>query len=150
MTVCGLSSQISPASKNSAPIHHGQARSRLRPGQSSCLFLSSWVLRCVFCGKIFWKFLVLSNLTCAQEPRWLRVAWWTRTWTQGIWVSLGNQYCMTKHEFSYPQIVYWLRVSSVWNYPIGWANMKCSQNRIKWPRIESRLHRKSNNRPKFT
>ena len=25
--------------------------------------------------KSFWKFLVLSYLTCAQEPRWPRVAW---------------------------------------------------------------------------
>ena len=26
----------------------------------------------------FLKFSVLGNLTCAQETRWLRVAWWTR------------------------------------------------------------------------
>ena len=38
----------------------------------------------------------------------------------------GNQYCMTKHGCSYPQIVYWLRVSGVWNYPIRWAYIKCS------------------------
>ena len=25
------------------------------------------------------KFLALGNLMCAQEPQWLRVAWWTRT-----------------------------------------------------------------------
>ena len=30
----------------------------------------------------------------------------------------GNQYCMTKHCSSYPQIVYCLRVSGVWNYPM--------------------------------
>ena len=41
-------------------------------------FLLSWVLRCVLCGKFFWKFL---NRQCdgAEEPRWLRVAQWTRT-----------------------------------------------------------------------
>ena len=38
----------------------------------------------------------------------------------------GNQYCMTKHGSSYPQIVYWLRVSGVWNYPIRWAYIKFS------------------------
>jgi len=33
-----------------------------------------------YCGKMFWRFSVLVNLTCAKEPRWLvRVAWWTRT-----------------------------------------------------------------------
>ena len=30
----------------------------------------------------------------------------------------GNQYCMTKHGSSYPPIVYCLRVSGVWNYPM--------------------------------
>ena len=30
----------------------------------------------------------------------------------------GNQYCMTKHDSSYPQIVYCLHVSGVWNYPM--------------------------------
>ena len=40
----------------------------------------------------------------------------------------GNQYCMTKHGCSYPQIVYWLRVSGVWNYPIRWAYIKCSRS----------------------
>ena len=32
-----------------------------------------------FFGKCFWKFLILGNLKCAQETRWLRVAWWTRS-----------------------------------------------------------------------
>ena len=45
----------------------------------SYLLPSSWVKQCVFCGKFFSKFLVLGNLTCAQEPRWRRVAWRTRT-----------------------------------------------------------------------
>ena len=34
-----------------------------------------------FLWEFFWKFLILGNLTCAQEPRWLRVAWWTRTFS---------------------------------------------------------------------
>ena len=33
----------------------------------------------------------------------------------------GNQYCMTKHDSSYPQIVYCLCVSGVWNYPIAFT-----------------------------
>ena len=73
-TLCRLNSQISSASKNRAPIHHKNAKS-LRPGDS--LISSS---RHGYCGKMFWRFSVLVNLTCAQETRWLvRVAWWTRT-----------------------------------------------------------------------
>ena len=72
--LCRLNSQISSASKNRAPIHHKNAKS-LRPGGS--LISSS---RHGYCGKMLWRFSVLVNLTCAQEPRWLvRVAWWTRT-----------------------------------------------------------------------
>jgi len=37
-------------------------------------------------GKFFGKFLVLGNLTCAQKSRWLRVAWWTRT----FYISSSN------------------------------------------------------------
>ena len=56
---------------------HESAKS-LRPGQS--LIFSPRQGHCVvFCGKFFWKCLVLGNLTCAQEPRCLRVAWWTRS-----------------------------------------------------------------------
>ena len=40
----------------------------------------------------------------------------------------GNQYRMTRHGSSYPQTVYWLRVSGVWNYPIRWAYIKCSRS----------------------
>ena len=72
--LCRLNSQISSASKNRTPIHHNNAKS-LRPGGS--LISSS---RHGYCGKMLWRFSVLVNLTCAQEPRWLvRVAWWTRT-----------------------------------------------------------------------
>ena len=65
-------------------------------------------------------FLVLGNLTCAQEPRWLRVACCSG--------EPSSQNCMTKYGSSYPQIVHWLRVSGVWNYPIGWAYLKCSRS----------------------
>ena len=53
----------------------------------SSLFPSSWVLRCFFFygEKFFWKFPVLGNLPCAQEPRWLRVACWTRIFY--VWSS---------------------------------------------------------------
>ena len=44
----------------------------------------------------------------------------------------GNQNCMTKHGSSYPQIVYWLGVSVVWNYPRGWAYLKCSRSSRNW------------------
>ena len=120
MTVCSLNSQISPTSKNRRPIHHENTKS-LRPGQS---LISSPRHGCsnnvLFCGKMFWKFLALGNLTCPLEPWWLCVTQRMRTWTR----DLGNQYCMTKQGSSYPQIVYWLPVSSVWSYPIGWAHIK--------------------------
>ena len=60
--------------------HHGPRtdspwkRQILKASLVSYFFPSSWVLQCVFCGKILWKFMALGNLTCAQEPRWLRVA----------------------------------------------------------------------------
>ena len=64
---CSLDSQISPASKNRAPIHHERAKS-LRPGQS---LISSprngHIMR--FLWTFFGKFLVLGNLTCAQKSR---------------------------------------------------------------------------------
>ena len=40
----------------------------------------------------------------------------------------SSQNCMTKYGSSYTQIVYWLRVSGVWNYPIGLAYLKCSRS----------------------
>ena len=56
---------------------HESAKS-LRPGQS--LIFSPRHGHCVvFCGNFFWKCLVLGNLTCAQDPRCLHVAWWTRS-----------------------------------------------------------------------
>ena len=53
----------------------------------------------------------------------------------------GSQYCMTKHGSSYPQIVYWLLVSGVWNYPIGLAYLRCSRS----PR--NRLHKQRAAKP---
>ena len=34
------------------------------------LIMGKCIVIC-FCGKSFWKFLVLGNLTCAQETQWL-------------------------------------------------------------------------------
>ena len=113
MTVCSLHSQIPPASENRALIHHETVKS-LRHGQSLISSLSHGYCDVCFVGKL----LILGNLTCAQEPRWLRVAWWTRTWTQ------GNRVVNIAWQYMDPQIVYWLRVSGVWNYPVGWAYLK--------------------------
>ena len=55
----------------------------LKAWSVSYLLPSSWVLQCVFCGKLFLKAFYSGNLTCAQETRWLRFAWWRRIWTQG-------------------------------------------------------------------
>jgi len=55
----------------------------------------------------------------------------------------GIQYPVTKHGSSYPQIVYWLRVSCVWNYPVGWAYIKGLRlplkhsHRISWALVRS-------------
>ena len=54
MTVCSLSLQISPASKNRAPIHPSWERQILKARSVSYLFPSSWALRCVLC-EIFLK-----------------------------------------------------------------------------------------------
>ena len=77
VTMCSLDSQISPASKNRAPIHHESAKS----GQVSLLSLPIVMgVGCVFRGKIFGKLSVLGNLAaCAQVSRRLRVVGSTRT-----------------------------------------------------------------------
>ena len=69
-----LDSEISPASKNRAQIHHESAK-YLKVRSVSYLFPSSWV----FVGKIFGKLSVLGNLGGAQVSRRLRVAGSTRT-----------------------------------------------------------------------
>ena len=72
--MCSLDSQISPASKNRARIHHESAK-YLKVRSVSYLFPSSWV----FVGKIFGKLSVLGNLAGAQVSRRLRVAGSTTT-----------------------------------------------------------------------
>ena len=66
----------------------------------------------------------------------------------------GNQYCMIKHGSFYPRIVYRLRVSVVWNYPLGWAYIKCSRSpRNRWSRVSwahVRLPRSGNFQKIFT
>ena len=54
MTVCSLSLQISPSSKNRAPIHPSWERQILKARSVSYLFPSSWALRCVL-WEIFLK-----------------------------------------------------------------------------------------------
>ena len=72
--MCSLSLQISPASKNRAPIHHYESAKSIRPGQS--LNFSPRHGHCVvFWGKFFWKCLVLGNLTCAQIVYCTVCAW---------------------------------------------------------------------------
>ena len=99
--LCRLNSQISSASKNRAPIHHKNAKS-LRSGDS--LISSS---RHGYCGKMFWRFSVLVNLKCAQEPRWLvRVAWWTRT----FYIRSSNCCCFFLTPLTRALLVDYLRV----------------------------------------
>ena len=50
---CSLNSQISPASKNRAPIHHESAKS-LRPGQSLISSPRHGYIMCIL-WEIFWK-----------------------------------------------------------------------------------------------
>ena len=71
-------------------------RQILKARSFSYLLPSSRVLRCVFCGQMFLTLLVLGYLTSAQEPRWLRNAWWARTWTQGMRVINITWKNMTK------------------------------------------------------
>ena len=123
VTVCSLNSQISPASKNRALIHHESVKS-LKYGPSLISSPSHGSCDVFFVGN-FLKVYVsgqsdvrsgTSMTTCcvmnanmdSREPR--------------------SQNCMTKYGSSYPQIVYWLRESDVWNYPIGWAYLKCSRS----------------------
>ena len=77
--MCSLDSQISPASKNCAPIHHESAKSlKVRSAVLSLPIVMG--VECVFWGKIFGKLSVLSNLAaCAQVSRRLRVVGSTRT-----------------------------------------------------------------------
>ena len=69
-------SQISPASTNRAPIHHESAKCQV---DLLSLPLVMGVAMCFLWEMFFKVFGSGQYLTCAQEPRWLRVAWWTRT-----------------------------------------------------------------------
>ena len=84
VTVCSLSLQISPASKNRAPIHHESAESL---GHVSLLSLPL-VMGIAMCYS--WEmtscFVVNANMDQSGDP--------------------GNQRCMTIHGSSYPLIVY--------------------------------------------
>ena len=71
-------SQISPASTNRAPIHHESAKS-LMPGRPLITSPRHGCCDVFFVGNVFKVFGSGQYLTCTQEPRWLRVAWWTRT-----------------------------------------------------------------------
>ena len=96
--MCSLDSQISPPSKNRAPIYHESAKS-LRSGQSLISSPRHGYCHVLFCGKNFWKLLVPGNLTCAQEPRWLRVAWWTRTFyiCSSNWIITNTAHVQSVH-----------------------------------------------------
>ena len=99
--LCRLNSQISSASKNRAPIHHKNAKS-LRPGDS--LISSS---RHGYCDVFLWKN-VLNVFGSGRSDVRSGTSMTTRCEVKANMDSgnLGNQYCMTKHESSYPQIVY--------------------------------------------
>ena len=87
--MCSHNSQISNASKNRAPIHHESAKS-LRQGQSLISSHRHGYCDVFFVGKCFLTLLVLGYLTCSQEPRWLRVAWWTQTFYYYTLIHLDN------------------------------------------------------------
>ena len=93
-----------------------------RPGESLISSPHQRVLRCFFLWEIFWKFRLWLSDVCSGTSM-----------TTGCVVNAnivsgdpGNQHCMTILASSYPQTVHWLRVSGVWNYPVGWAYIKCS------------------------
>ena len=71
MTVCSLSLQISPASKNRAPIHPSWERQILKARSVSYLFPSSWALRCVLCEFFFesvWFWAIWRALRTLDRP----------------------------------------------------------------------------------
>ena len=115
--MCSLNSQISPASKNPAPICHESAKS-LRTGESLITSPHHGYCDVFFVGNVLESFRFWAT--------------WRTLRNLDDYVLSGNQYCMTKHGSSYPQIVYRLRVSVVWNYPLGWAHLKCSRSSRNW------------------
>ena len=99
--MCSLNSQISPASKNRASIHHESANS-LRPGES--LISSS---RHGYYDVFLWKNVLNVFGSGRSDVR----SGTSMTTCCGVKANmdsenLGNQHCMTKHESSYLKIVY--------------------------------------------
>ena len=136
MTVCSLNSQISPASKNRALIHHETVKS-LRYGQSLISSLSHGYCD-VFFGGNFLKVYGSGQSDVRSETSMTTCCVLNANMDSG---EPSSQNCMTKYGSSYTQIVYWLRVSGVWNYPIGLAYLRCSRS----PR--NRLHKQRAAKP---
>ena len=74
---------------------------------------------------MFWKFFFWEIWGALRNDDYVLRGEREHGWVQSG--DPGNQYCMTKHGPSYPQIVYCLRVSGVWNYRMD--------ERIKWSRL---------------
>ena len=92
-----------------------KAPSSYKARSVSYLFPSSWILRCAFCGKVFFKVFSSGQSDVRSGTSMTTCCVVNANMDSG---DPGNQYCMKKHGSSYPQIVYWLRFSGVWNYPI--------------------------------
>ena len=149
MTVCSLNSQISPASKNRAlPIHHETVK-YLRHCQSLISSPNHGYCDVFFCGNFFWKFFGSGQSDVRSGNSMTTCCVVNANMALG---EPGSQYCITKYGSSYPQIVCWLRVSrspwapgvsGVWNYPHGWAYLKCTRSprtrshRVSWAHVRS-------------
>ena len=138
--LCAVSSHKSLPHQRTAHRFAMKAPNPFRPGESLISFPHQQVLRCVFCGKIFGKFSVLVICHVLRNLQ----DWPTRCAVNANIDSgdPGNQYCMTIQASSYPHIVYWLRASGVWNYPIGWAWNATRSHRVYWAQV--RLPRTEN------
>ena len=92
---------------------HESAKS-LRPGQS--LIFSPRHGHCVvFCVNFFLKVFGSGQSDVRSETSMTTCCVLNANMDSG---EPSSQNCMTKHGSSYPQIVYCLRVSGVWNYPV--------------------------------
>ena len=90
-------------------------RHLLKSRSVSYLFPSSWILPCAFFGKVFFKVFSSGQSDVRSGTSMTMCCVVNANMDSG---DPGNQYCMKKHGSSYPQIVYWLHVSGVCNYPI--------------------------------
>ena len=99
--MCSLSSQISPASKNRAPIHHESAESL---GQVSLLSLPL-VMGIAMCysWEMFMK-VFGSGQSDVRSGNSMTLCFVVNANMDSG--DPGNQYCMTKHGSSYPLIAY--------------------------------------------